>query len=104
MTTGKAERADKIKEMKSRIEAEFLPAEGEAKYTPQQVSGAFAAMEEKVVRDMILEGVRMDGRTNKQIRSLWCEVGTLPRAHGSALFQRGETQALVVTKPGTVSD
>src|SRR5262249_25142812 len=104
MTPGKQDRAEKIDEMRKRIEAEFLPAEGEAKYKPEQVSGAFAAMEERVVRDMILEGVRIDGRTSKQIRSLWCEVGTLPRAHGSAIFQRGETQALVVTTLGTVSD
>lgn len=104
MTPGKQDRAEKIDEMRERIEAEFLPADGEPKYTPEQVSGAFAALEERVVREMILEGVRIDGRTNKQIRSLWCEVGTLPRAHGSAIFQRGETQALVVTTLGTVSD
>jgi polyribonucleotide nucleotidyltransferase len=106
-TTGKQERADKIKEMKARIETEFLAvAEGETapKYTPAQVNQAFGALEERVVRDMILEGQRIDGRTAKQLRNINCDVSLLPRAHGSALFQRGETQALVVTTLGTVSD
>ncbi|MFL5342275.1 MAG: polyribonucleotide nucleotidyltransferase, partial [Gemmataceae bacterium] len=103
-TPGKQDRAEKIKEMKARVQAEFLPEEGEAKYTPQQVSAAFSALEERVVRDLILEGQRIDGRSHKQLRHIWCEVGALPRVHGSAIFQRGETQALVVTTLGTVSD
>src|SRR5262249_39608624 len=106
LTTGKQERGEKIKEMKERVEAEFLPKKGETepKYTPEQVSQAWATLEERVVREMILEGQRIDGRTSKQLRSIWCEVGVLPRTHGSAIFQRGETQALVVTTLGTVSD
>ncbi|HLW68257.1 MAG TPA: polyribonucleotide nucleotidyltransferase [Gemmataceae bacterium] len=106
-TSGKLERAEKIKEMKTRIEAEFLaPAAGETepKYSAAQVNQAFGILEERVVREMILEGQRIDGRTSKQIRSISCEVGVLPRTHGSAIFQRGETQALVVTTLGTVSD
>src|SRR5206468_7342317 len=51
-----------------------------------------------------LQGKRIDGRTTKQIRPLFCEVGLLPRTHGSAIFQRGETQALVTTTVGTSSD
>lgn len=106
LTSGKQERADKIKEMKERVEAEFLPKpeEKEPKYTTAQVKQAWATLEERVVRDSILEGQRIDGRTHKQLRNIWCEVGTLPRAHGSGLFQRGETQALVVATLGTVSD
>ncbi|HEV3144695.1 MAG TPA: polyribonucleotide nucleotidyltransferase [Gemmataceae bacterium] len=106
-TTGKHDRAEKIKEMKERIEKEFLtPAAGEKepKYTAAQVSQAFGALEERVVRDLILEGQRIDGRTSKQLRGISCEVSVLPRTHGSAVFQRGETQALVVTTLGTVSD
>jgi polyribonucleotide nucleotidyltransferase len=103
LTTGKQDRADKIKELKEKLVAEYAP-EGSDKHTPQQVSAAFAALEERVVRDLILEGKRIDGRTAKQIRPIECEVSTLPRTHGSAVFQRGETQALVIATLGTVSD
>ncbi len=61
-------------------------------------------MEERVVRDLILEGKRIDGRGVRQLRQITCEVGVLPRTHGSAVFARGETQALVTTTLGTVSD
>jgi polyribonucleotide nucleotidyltransferase len=103
-TEGKAERAASIKELRERINAEYLPKEGEAKYTPAQVSAAVAALEERVVRDLILEGKRIDGRNPKQLRQITCEVAVLPRVHGSAVFQRGETQALVTTTLGTSSD
>ncbi len=103
-TAGKAERADSIKELRERITAEYLPKDGEAKYTSEQVSAAFAALEERVVRDLILEGKRIDGRNPKQLRQITCEVAVLPRVHGSAVFQRGETQALVTTTLGTSSD
>src|SRR4029077_8367724 len=71
---------------------------------PAAVTAAFDALQEKVVRDLILEGKRIDGRSNKQIRAIACEVGVLPKTHGSAIFQRGETQALVTTVLGTPSD
>ncbi len=103
-TEGKAERADSIKTLRERINAEYLPEDGEAKYTPAQVSFAFSALEERVVRDLILEGKRIDGRNVKQLRNIECEVAVLPRVHGSAIFQRGETQALVTTTLGTSSD
>jgi polyribonucleotide nucleotidyltransferase len=103
-TSGKQDRADKIREMRERVAAEFLPEDGEAKYTPAQVAGAFEALEERVVRDLILEGKRIDGRNTRQLRHIACEVGVLPRTHGSAIFARGETQALVTTTLGTVSD
>ncbi len=103
-TPGKADRAARIRELRERIFAEYLPEDGEAKYTPEQVSAAFAALEERVVRDLILEGKRIDGRHPKQLRPITCEVALLPRVHGSALFQRGETQALVTTTLGTASD
>jgi polyribonucleotide nucleotidyltransferase len=103
-TSGKQARADKIKEFKERVTKEFVPAEGTGQYTPEQVSAAFAALEEYAVRDLILEGKRIDGRGVKDIRAISCEVGVLPRTHGSAIFQRGETQAMVTTTLGTVSD
>src|SRR5439155_26168647 len=71
----------------------------------EQGAAAFHALEETVVRDQILnESKRIDGRGLRDLRNIYCEVGVLPRTHGSALFQRGETQALVTTTLGTVSD
>ncbi len=68
-------------------------------------SAAFKAALKKYSRKMILEeGVRVDGRTPDQIRPISSRVGVLPRTHGSAIFNRGETQALVLTTLGTVSD
>lgn len=105
LTKGKAERAESIKELKEKVLKDLIPEEGaKAEITPEQVSAAFYALEERVVRDLILAGKRIDGRDMKQIRELACEVGLLPRTHGSALFQRGETQALVTTVLGTSSD
>jgi polyribonucleotide nucleotidyltransferase len=103
-TAGKHTRADAIRELREKIDKEFLPENGEAKYTPGQVAEAFEALQERVVRDLILEGKRIDGRSLKQLRPISCEVGVLPRTHGSAIFARGETQALVTTTLGTVSD
>jgi polyribonucleotide nucleotidyltransferase len=69
------------------------------------VSDVFYAVEKKFVRDMIInEGVRTDGRRTDEIRPINSIVGLLPRVHGSALFARGETQALAVTTLGTTDD
>ncbi len=66
---------------------------------------AFKSLEKEIVRGAILKsGQRIDGRDTKTVRPINCEVGVLPRAHGSALFTRGETQALVVTTLGTGQD
>ncbi len=65
----------------------------------------FKELKEKVLRDEVLErGQRLDGRRFDQIRDIWCEVGVLPRVHGSAVFTRGETQALVTATLGTADD
>jgi len=62
-------------------------------------------LKERVLRDEVLDrGVRLDGRAFDQIRPIWCEVGAIPRTHGSAIFTRGETQALVSTTLGTSDD
>jgi polyribonucleotide nucleotidyltransferase len=103
-TAGKAERADRIRELREKIFAEFVPADKDPEYDPALVSRAFENLEERVVRDLILEGKRIDGRNPKQLRNISCEVGVLPRTHGTAVFQRGETQALVTTTLGTTSD
>ena len=62
-------------------------------------------MKKDKVRTMITEkGIRPDGRTPTQVRDIWCEVGLLPRVHGSAVFTRGQTQALTTTTLGTISE
>jgi len=70
----------------------------------KQAKLAIADLEEKVTRQVILTGKRTDGRKVDQVRPITCEVGVLPRAHGSALFTRGETQALASVTLGTVKD
>lgn len=65
---------------------------------------AWHEFEERVVRDQILAGTRADGRGTKDVRELMCRVGVLPCVHGSAVFQRGETQALVTVTLGTARD
>jgi len=97
----KQARYAKVGEVKKKAKALF--AEGEA--NPVDVSDAFKDLEAKVVRFNILDtGLRIDGRDTKTVRPIVAEIGILPRAHGAALFTRGETQALVVTTLGTGSD
>jgi len=73
--------------------------------TLEAVKEAFSESEKKVVRERILErGKRPDGRTPTEIRPIWCEVGFSPRAHGSGLFTRGETQVLTLATLGTLSE
>jgi polyribonucleotide nucleotidyltransferase len=103
-TSGKQARAEAIRGLRDRVYAQYIPTEGEGEYTPEQVAGAFSWLEERIVRDLILEGKRIDGRGVKDLREIHCEVSVLPRTHGSAIFQRGETQALVTTTLGTSSD
>jgi polyribonucleotide nucleotidyltransferase len=77
----------------------------DANWTETQVLAAFEALESALVRGSILAGEhRIDGRTNKDIRPITVEVGVLPRTHGSALFTRGETQAIVTVSLGTGRD
>ncbi len=97
----KQARYAKVAEVKAKAKALF--AEGEA--NPVDVSDAFKDLEAKVVRFNILDtGLRIDGRDTKTVRPIVSEIGVLPRAHGAALFTRGETQALVVTTLGTGTD
>ena len=94
------------------IAAEFAePAEdampGQIKRWQQNVHHAHTAihdLEEQIVRQNILDGRRSDGRTPDKLRTITCEAGVLPRVHGSALFTRGETQALVTATLGTGKD
>jgi polyribonucleotide nucleotidyltransferase len=95
-----------VEAAKERVLGHFLPVGGEnPKYPKLQVSGVFKELEAKIVRWNILDtGTRIDGRDVKTVRPIVCEVGVLPRTHGSALFTRGETQALVVSTLGTGED
>lgn len=84
---------------------EELAIGGTSVPNPQVVSEVFKALEAKIVRWNILDdGIRIDGRDVRTVRPIVSEVGILPRAHGSALFTRGETQALVVATLGTGED
>ncbi|MCK9274435.1 MAG: polyribonucleotide nucleotidyltransferase [Syntrophales bacterium] len=70
-----------------------------------QLASIIDAVEKNILRNMIInEGVRIDGRFHTDIRPITCEVGVLPRTHGSAIFTRGETQAMVILTLGTSSD
>jgi polyribonucleotide nucleotidyltransferase len=90
---------------KQKMLEHFFPEGIEPRYEKLRVLGVFKDVEAKIVRWNILDtGKRIDGRDLKTVRPIVAEVGVLPRAHGSALFTRGETQALVVTTLGTGED
>ena len=98
-------RHEKIREVKDSLVASLIPEDSEDAPDRQAVDGAFKTLEKEIVRGNILEtGSRIDGRTLAEVRPIVAEAGVLPRAHGSALFTRGETQALVVTTLGTGGD
>ncbi|WP_319557529.1 polyribonucleotide nucleotidyltransferase [Thiomicrorhabdus sp.] len=74
-------------------------------YAAKAIEGMFGKLQKSIVRGRIIEGQpRIDGRDTKTVRPINCQVGVLPKVHGSALFTRGETQALVVTTLGTEKD
>jgi len=91
---------------KAKVKATFLPEGAESPQWPsEQVMGVFKDLQAKIVRWNILDtGSRIDGRDLSTVRSIVSEVGILPRTHGSALFTRGETQAIVVATLGTGED
>ena len=84
---------------------ETLVSDAESSASEEDVKGYFSKLEKKVVRNRIIAGEpRIDGRDNSTVRPISVEVGVLPNAHGSALFTRGETQAIVATTLGTKRD
>jgi len=102
---GKAERAQAVEELRKELLEELCGEQVEQpEYTAEQVKLAFYKAEGKVQRELILGGKRPDGRAVDEIRPLKIEVGILPRTHGSALFSRGETQALATTTLGSPRD
>ncbi|MEA2947590.1 MAG: polyribonucleotide nucleotidyltransferase, partial [Alphaproteobacteria bacterium] len=102
----KAERHKAVEAAKAKAMAHFSPEGVENPPHPkQQVGNVFKELEAKIVRWNILDtGKRIDGRDAKTVRPIVAEAGVLPRAHGSALFTRGETQALVIATLGTGED
>ncbi|RJQ41719.1 MAG: polyribonucleotide nucleotidyltransferase [Nitrospiraceae bacterium] len=95
---------DAIKQFNTPENSERLSGDA-GKDLTRDIANAFDSYEKEIVRNMILsKGVRSDGRKTSEIRQISCNLGFLPRVHGSALFIRGETQALAVTTLGTADD
>ena len=101
----KAERHAATNAIKTELKAKYFPAGAEPTVgTPRQFGEAFSAIESRVVRELIQEGRRLDGRGTTDLRAVSCSVGIVPRIHGSALFTRGETQSLAQITLGTGRD
>jgi len=111
-TPGKQERKAAIDELREQVMTQYCPDEdnpqlqNEAapKYKKAMVKRILEKIEGEVIKKLLLSGKRSDGRAYNDIRQITCEVGILPRTHGSALFTRGETQSLVSVTLGTIRD
>ena len=105
LTPGKLAREAAVQAVADEVGAKLLEKFGAEKVTEFVLKDAFYYMQKEAVRSLVLDGgKRMDGRGFDEVRSISCDVGLLPRAHGSALFSRGETQALVLATLGTSED
>ncbi|MGA3302516.1 MAG: polyribonucleotide nucleotidyltransferase [Methylovirgula sp.] len=103
--TAKQQRYDAVDAVKAKVTAALFPEGQDPKFTKEEVGHVFHDLQAKVVRLNVLDtGTRIDGRDLKTVRPIVAQVGVLPRTHGSALFTRGETQALVVATLGTGED
>jgi polyribonucleotide nucleotidyltransferase len=103
--TVKQDRYAKVGEIKTAVAAAVPQVDGVPKWNAQDIGTQLFNLESKIVRERILNGEpRIDGRDFKTVRPINVKVGTLPRTHGSALFTRGETQALVTVTLGTGRD
>ncbi len=99
----KLERQNRVGEVRDQLIAQLCAGDDGA--DEGEVKGEFARLEKSIVRNRILDGMpRIDGRDTRTVRGLDIQVGVLPRTHGSSLFTRGETQALVTTTLGTGRD
>ncbi|MGC1184696.1 MAG: polyribonucleotide nucleotidyltransferase [Candidatus Dormiibacterota bacterium] len=98
----KAQRDDQVDKLRAEVVAQLT-----SRFPDRvgDIGGAFESVLKSAVRRAVLDqGIRPDGRRTDEIRPIWCEVGVLPRAHGSAIFTRGQTQALSIVTLGTMSD
>ena len=101
----KQERYAKLDTIRSELVEKLCPEGDESQYSAADTKGAIGKLEKSIVRGRILAGeLRIDGRDTRSVRPISVRTGVLPRTHGSALFTRGETQALVVTTLGTARD
>jgi polyribonucleotide nucleotidyltransferase len=104
-TDGKQARAAAVKALKQQVVAEMIPnPQAPGAVSPAALDNAWHHFEEHLVREAIVGGTRPDGRNYKALRAIECHVDVLPRVHGSAIFQRGETQALITVTLGTSRD
>ncbi len=100
----KQARSQKLKEISAKVKAQFIP-EGTDTLVANQINDTLFSLEAGTMREQILRGEpRIDGRDTRTVRPIAVRTGVLPRTHGSALFTRGETQALVVATLGTSKD
>jgi polyribonucleotide nucleotidyltransferase len=105
LTPGKLAREAACKAIQDEVGAKLIEKYGAEKITDFVIGQAFYYIQKEGVRKLILEsGQRLDGRSFDQVRPIYGEVGLLPRAHGSALFSRGETQAIALATLGTTED
>lgn len=103
--TDKQSRYPRLEEIRKQAVDLFVSAEPNSIVTKDHVTNIVSELESQIVRSRILDGMpRIDGRDKKTVRPIDITLGLLPRAHGSALFTRGETQALVVVTLGTEGD
>jgi polyribonucleotide nucleotidyltransferase len=99
---GKLENYDRVDQVLEELVADIPEEEVQRKVEAKQI---FKDLKEKVLREEVLErNVRLDGRSFDEVRAIWIETSVLPRTHGSAVFTRGETQALVTCTLGTAED
>ena len=101
----KTQRQDSLSVLRDQAVEQFANEEAEPPVKASEVHNIFGSLEKKIVRGNIIKGQpRIDGRDTKTVRSIEVETGVLPKTHGSALFTRGETQALVVATLGALRD
>ncbi|MCR9117555.1 MAG: polyribonucleotide nucleotidyltransferase, partial [bacterium] len=122
---GKHERGDAVSALKTKFKEKYLPESesgdvvgqvvsavqtfagsmsGDEPLTEARFNKAWSTVNKAAVRELILDGVRSDGRKSDELRAIECHVDVLPRVHGSAVFQRGETQSLMTVTLGTARD
>ncbi|MDQ7779077.1 MAG: polyribonucleotide nucleotidyltransferase [Planctomycetota bacterium] len=108
LVPGKQARARELEELRDKMFAEFCADPAKPAKTPvyeeKDVKRVLTGLEREILRELVLAGKRVDGRPLTDTRHVACDIAVLPRTHGSALFTRGETQALVVTTLGTGED
>ncbi len=102
--TEKQKRQERVREIRQEL-VDTLAADESSEVEDEAVSSTFSGLEKKTVRDRLLSGApRIDGRDLETVRPIHIEVGWLPKTHGSALFTRGETQAMVAATLGSLRD